>query len=62
MLLENGELIRDNRKISEIFNDQYIDIVENITGKRQEGSHFIGLNNKEQVEKEEILDNIFGKI
>ena len=61
MLLENGELIRDNRKISEMFNDHYVDTVENITGKRQEGSHFISLNNQEQVEKEEISDNTLEK-
>ena len=36
-LLENGKLIRDNRNISEIFNDHYINIIENITGGKQEG-------------------------
>ena len=51
-LLENGKLIWDNRNISEIFNDHYINIIENITGERQEGSHFANLNNKEQTERE----------
>ena len=46
--------------MSEIFNDNYIDIVESITGKRQEGSRCISLNNQEQVE-EEILHNILEK-
>ena len=60
-LLENGELIRDNRNISDIFNDHYINIIENITGEKQEGSHFANLNNKEQAERERILEDILKK-
>ena len=48
-------------QISEIFNNDHIDFVENITGKRQDGSHFVSLNNQEQVGKEKILDNSLEK-
>ena len=34
-LLENGKLIEDYREISEIFNDHYINVIENITGKNK---------------------------
>ena len=61
VLLENGVLIRDDRKISEIFKDHYVDTVENSTGNKLEGPHFISLNNQEQIEKKEILDNILEK-
>ena len=60
-LLENRKPIRDNRNISEIFNDHYINIIENITGGKQEGSHFADLNNKEQIERERILEDILQK-
>ena len=50
-LLENVEFIRDNRNISEIFNDHYINITENITGEKQEGSHFANLNNNKLRER-----------
>ena len=32
--------------MSEIFNDHYINITENITGEKQEGSPSGGINNK----------------
>ena len=60
-LLENRKLIRDNRNISEIFNDHYINLIENITGEKQEGSHFANLNNKEQTEREGMLEDILQK-
>ena len=34
ILDENGELIKDNREISEILNDFYINIVEQTTGMK----------------------------
>ena len=45
-LLENGKLIEDPREISEIFNDHYINEIENITGKKQEGLHSDSLSNR----------------
>ena len=60
-LIEDGKLITDEGQVSEIFNDHYINIVENLTGEKQEGSHTSSLNDKSQNEKEEILDNIIGK-
>ena len=60
-LIEDGKLITDEGRVSEIFNDHYINIVENLTGEKQEGSHTGSLNDKSQNEREEILDNIIGK-
>ena len=60
-LLKNGKIIRVNRNISEIFNDHYINIIENITGEKQEGSHFADLKNKEQTERERILEDFLQK-
>ena len=60
-LLENGQITKDEKEISEIFNDHYINIIENITGEKQEGSHSGGINNKNPGEKEEILDTILEK-
>ena len=57
-LLENGQITKDEKEISEIFNDHYINIIENITGVKQEGSHSGAINNKNPGEKEEILDTI----
>ena len=34
ILDENGELIKDNREISEILNDFFVNIVEQITGMK----------------------------
>ena len=33
-LLENSKLIEDHREISEIFNDHYINVIENIISKK----------------------------
>ena len=33
-LMENGQLVRDDRKIVEIINDHYINIIENLTGRK----------------------------
>ena len=60
-LLENGKLIEDYREISEIFNDHYINVTENITGKNQEGLHSDRISNRNQTEREEILNSILGK-
>ena len=49
------------RETSEIFNDRYISIIENITGEKQEGSHSGSINNKNSCEKGEIPDNILEK-
>ena len=35
--LEDGEIIREGYIISEIFNNHYVDIIENITGKKTGG-------------------------
>ena len=58
-LLENGQITKDEKEISEIFNDH---VIENITGEKQEGSHSGGINNRNPGEKEEILDTSSGKI
>ena len=60
-LLEKGRLIKDHRQISEIFNDHYINTIENITGEKQEELHSDSLRNKNQTEKEEILSGILEK-
>ena len=60
-LLENGQITKEEKEISEISNDHYINIIENITGEKQEGSHSRGINNKSPGEKEEILDTILEK-
>ena len=60
-LIEDGKLIRDEGRVSEIFNDHYVNIIENLTGENQEVSHTGNLNDKSQNEREEILDNIIGK-
>ena len=60
-LIEDGKLITDEGRVSEVFNDHYINIVENLIGEKQEGSHAGSLNDKSQNEREEILDNIIGK-
>ena len=60
-LIEDGNLIRDKGRVSEIFNDHYINIIENLTGEKQKGSHTGNLNDKSQNEREKILDNIIGK-
>ena len=60
-LLENGQITKDENEISEIFNDHYINIIENTIGEKQEGSHSGGINNKDPGEKEEILDTILEK-
>ena len=57
-LLDNDQITKDEKEISEIFNDHYINIIENITGKNQEWSHSGGINNKNLGEEEEILDTI----
>ena len=59
--MEKGRLIKDHRQISEIFNDHYINIIENITGEKQEELHSDSLKNKNQMEKEEILSGILEK-
>ena len=35
-LLKDSEIIREGYNISEVFNDHYVNIIENITGKKQE--------------------------
>ena len=60
-LLEKGRLIKDHRQISEIFDDHYINIIENITGEKQEELHSDSLRNKNQTEKKEILSGILEK-
>ena len=37
-LLGNDQIIEVERKISEIFNNHYVNIIENITDRKQEGS------------------------
>ena len=61
-LMENGKLIRDDKKIFEIFNDHYINIIKNLTGKKQEESHSVGINTKCQSEKKEMLNDILERI
>ena len=56
--MENGQLVRDDKKISESFNDHYINIIENITGKKQQERHSVGINTRCQLEKEEMLNEI----
>ena len=48
-------------RVSEIFNDHYINIIENITGEKQEELHSDSLRNKNQTGKEEILSGILEK-
>ena len=48
-------------EISEIFNDHYINVIENITGKKQDGLHSDSLSNRNQTEREEILNSILEK-
>ena len=60
-LIEDGNLIREEGRVSEIFNGHYINIIENLIGEKQERSHTGNLHDKSQNEKEEILDNIIGK-
>ena len=38
-----------------------MNIIKNITGEKKEGSHFADLNNKEQTERERILEDILQK-
>ena len=45
----------------QIFNDHYINVIENITGKKQEGLHSDSLSNRNQTEREEILNSILEK-
>ena len=59
--MKKGRLIKDHRQISEIFNDHYINIIENITGEKQEELHSDSLRNKNQTGKEEILNGILEK-
>ena len=47
-LIEDGKLIKDEGRVSEIFNDHYINIIENLTGEKQEGSHTGNLNDNSQ--------------
>ena len=49
-LIEDGKLITDEGRVSEIFNDHCINIVENLTGEKQEGLHTGILNDKSQNE------------
>ena len=57
-LLEDGEIIRECYKISEIFNDHYVNIIENITGEKQEESQVTNINEMKRQEKEATLDSI----
>ena len=57
-LLEDGEIIREGYKISEIFNDHYVNIIKNITGKKQEESQVTNINGMRRHEKEATLDSI----
>ena len=34
MLEENGDLIKDDKKISDLFNDFFVNIIEHSTGKK----------------------------
>ena len=56
--MENSQLVRDDKKISEIFDDHYINIIKNLAGKKQEESHSVGINTKCHLEKEEMLNDI----
>ena len=56
--MEDGEIIREGYKISEIFNDHYVNIIENITGKKQEESQVTNIDDMKQHEKEATLDSI----
>ena len=48
-LLENGKLIEDQGKFQRFFNDHYINVMENITGRKQEGFHSGSLSNRNQT-------------
>ena len=53
-----SEIFKDERRVSEIFNDHYMNIVEDLTGEKQEGSHTGSLKDKIQNERHEILMTI----
>ena len=57
-LLEDGEIIREGYIISEIFNNHYVDIIENITGKKQEEPQITNINDMSRHKKEATLDSI----
>ena len=59
--MENGTLIEDHREISEIINDHYINVIENITGKKQEGLYSESSRNRNQTEREEIRNSMLEK-
>ena len=44
--LKNGQHIQDNKGISKIFNDNFINIIENMTDRKQEVSLFSSLNHE----------------
>ena len=60
-LLENGKLIEDHREISEIFNNHYVNVIKNITSKKQERSHSDCLSNRNETERKGIFNSILEK-
>ena len=44
LLLEKGEIERDRKKVADLFNEHYINIIENSTGKKVEAFDFNGEN------------------
>ena len=56
--LEDGEMIREGYKISEIFNKNYVNIIENITVKKQEESRVTDIKYMRRKEKEATLNDI----
>ena len=47
-LIKDGKLVRDEGRVSEIFNDHYINIIRNLMGEKQEGSHTGNINDRSQ--------------
>ena len=53
LLLEKGQIERDRKKVGDLFNDHYINIIENSTGKKVDAFDF----NKENYIIEEICEH-----
>ena len=51
-------MIREDHKICQIFNDQYVNIIENVTDKKQEESQVTNINDMSRYKKEATLDSI----
>ena len=53
MLLEKGEIIRDRKKVADLMNEYYINIIENTTGKKVEAFDY----DEQKYIIEEICNN-----